>query len=209
MSVASILMEMAKNIDHRGYVGGYWEEIGRAQFNFMKDMGLKPEHKLLDVGCGSFRGGRLFVEYLNPGNYYGIEKHQTLVDLGLKNEIKDRRGMQVVVDDNFELNFGEVTFDFMLAKSVFTHLTPSKIAQCLNNLWDYTKPDTVFYATIFNGDSKDNPEECSDRKRFKYTIEEIQELADHKWDVGLCEDRKIFQKYEPRSLQTMLKITPR
>lgn len=36
---------------HREPVGGMWEEIGRLQFDFLIQNGLKPDHKLLDVGC--------------------------------------------------------------------------------------------------------------------------------------------------------------
>ncbi len=42
---------------HRDMVGGMWEEIGRLQFEFLRARGLKPSHRLLDIGCGSLRGG--------------------------------------------------------------------------------------------------------------------------------------------------------
>ncbi len=41
---------------HRAFVGGRWDEIGRSQFEFMKQRGLLPEHKLVDIGCGALRG---------------------------------------------------------------------------------------------------------------------------------------------------------
>ncbi len=28
---------------------------------------------MLDIGCGNLRGGRLFIDYLDAGNYYGID----------------------------------------------------------------------------------------------------------------------------------------
>ena len=40
---------------HRESVGGMWDEIGCLQFEFLKKQGLLPEHKFLDVGCGSLR----------------------------------------------------------------------------------------------------------------------------------------------------------
>lgn len=55
----------------RGYVGGLWHELGELQFRFLVDQGLRPEHVLLDIACGSLRGGVRFVPYLNPGNYLG------------------------------------------------------------------------------------------------------------------------------------------
>ena len=54
-------------------IGGNWEKIGRLQFDFLKEAGLRPENRMLDVGCGTLRGGRHFIRYLNEGNYTGID----------------------------------------------------------------------------------------------------------------------------------------
>jgi hypothetical protein len=35
--------------------------MGRLQFDFVANQGLKPDHKLLDIGSGSMRGGAHFV----------------------------------------------------------------------------------------------------------------------------------------------------
>jgi hypothetical protein len=42
---------------HRDLVGGLWEELGRLQFEFLVGAGLRPEMRLLDIGCGCPRGG--------------------------------------------------------------------------------------------------------------------------------------------------------
>ena len=49
---------------HRGVVGGMWDEIGKLQFEFMVKQGLKSEHKFLDIGCGSLRGGSISSNFL-------------------------------------------------------------------------------------------------------------------------------------------------
>lgn len=54
-------------------VGGLWQQMGQLQFDFLVRQGLKPEHRLLDIGCGTLRGGRHFIRYLNPGNYTGMD----------------------------------------------------------------------------------------------------------------------------------------
>ena len=58
---------------HRAAVGGRWEEIGRLQFDFLVRQGLMPEHFFLDVGCGSWRGGVHFVDYLLSHRYFGVD----------------------------------------------------------------------------------------------------------------------------------------
>ena len=54
-------------------IGGLWEEIRALQFEFLIKKGLQPQHRMLDLGCGTLRGGRHFIRYLQPGNYYGID----------------------------------------------------------------------------------------------------------------------------------------
>lgn len=48
--------EIAQKV-HRELVGGMWDEIGTLQFVFLRDHGLEPSQRLLDVGCGALRGG--------------------------------------------------------------------------------------------------------------------------------------------------------
>ena len=64
---------------HRESVGGLWDQIGQLQFDFLVANGLRPEHKLLDIGCGSLRGGVKFVRYLQSGHYFGTDLNGSLL----------------------------------------------------------------------------------------------------------------------------------
>ena len=59
---------------HRQVVGGLWDEMGALQLNFLKDQGMAPRDVLLDIGCGTLRLGRLAIDYLDPGNYWGADR---------------------------------------------------------------------------------------------------------------------------------------
>ena len=48
----------------------HWDDVGRMQFEFLLREGLQHHHHLLDVGCGSFRGGRFVIDYLQEGHYF-------------------------------------------------------------------------------------------------------------------------------------------
>jgi len=72
---------------HRGFIGGMWDEIGKLQFEYLKSKGLKPSQRLLDVGCGSMRGGVHFVSYLDAQHYYGFDLNSALIEAGLNIEI--------------------------------------------------------------------------------------------------------------------------
>lgn len=56
-----------RRIYNRGSVGGLWEEMGQRQLEFLVEQGLGPCDDLLDVGCGSLRGGVHFIRYLEQG----------------------------------------------------------------------------------------------------------------------------------------------
>jgi cyclopropane fatty-acyl-phospholipid synthase-like methyltransferase len=138
--------------EHRRMVGGFWEEIGSLQFNFLKQRGLQPEHTLLDVGCGALRGGVHFIRYLQADRYHGLDLNASLVEAG-KAELA-AAGLQgkcprLLVDDQFRFTrFGE-RFDFAVAISVFTHLFLNHIARCLREVRNVLQPAGRFYATFF------------------------------------------------------------
>lgn len=138
---------------HRGRVGGLWDEVGRLQFDFLVRQGLRPEHYLLDVGCGSLRGGVHFVRYLEPGHYYGVDKDRALLDAGHRVELRaaglqDRRPVLVQMEDFGFERLGRA-FDVALAQSVFTHLPLNDVIRCLVNVERVLAPGGRFYATFF------------------------------------------------------------
>lgn len=137
---------------HRLFVGGMWEEIGALQFEFLCAQGLKPHHTLLDVGCGSLRGGIHFVPYLDTGNYYGLDINASLIDAG-KRELAAINALSkephLLVDDQFRFSRFGAQIDYALAISVFSHLYVNHIQRCLIEMKKVLKNDGVFYATFF------------------------------------------------------------
>ena len=65
-----------------------WEAQRRFQFEFLTSHGLQPEHRLLDIGCGTLRGGIPFIEYLETGHYTGIEARAGVLKEG-RRELAD------------------------------------------------------------------------------------------------------------------------
>jgi hypothetical protein len=167
---------------HRGYVGGRWDEIGQLQFDFMVQRGLRPEHVFLDIACGSLRGGVHFISYLDPGNYLGIEKERRLVERGLARELpratrKDKRP-EFVISDTFEFDRFSTYPRFSLAQSLFTHLIPPQIEQCLSNLRAYVPDEHEAFVTFRAGESAGNPSAPDDAKRFYYSPEELAAIGE-------------------------------
>jgi len=138
---------------HRGAVGGLWDEIGRLQHDFLVGQGLQPEHYLLDIGCGSLRGGVHFIAYLEPGHYYGVDKNLELLEAGRRIELPryqlvERAPILVEMED-FDFAALGRAFEYALAHSVFTHLPLNSIIRCVMNLERVLVPGGRFYATFF------------------------------------------------------------
>lgn len=141
---------------HRQIIGGWWEEIGTLQVEFMRGRGLQRDNLLLDVGCGSLRGGVKFIQYLNSGHYFGIDIRSSLLEAGYAQEILPREDLAKKLPranlkciDNFDAASFARQFDYALAQSVFTHLTFNSIRLCLENLHPALRPGGKFCATYF------------------------------------------------------------
>jgi SAM-dependent methyltransferase len=130
-----------------------WDRVGERQLAFLKERGLLPEHKLLDVGCGALRAGVHFMGYLRHGNYYGIDKEEELILAGIEVEMP-RYGVEEAhphlrAVEGFSLEHlpEDVRFDFAIAHSIFTHIVPELIEQCLKSVVPRLRSTGTFFAT--------------------------------------------------------------
>jgi SAM-dependent methyltransferase len=142
-----------KERGHRAFVGGRWDDVGRLQFDFLIEQGLKPSHVLLDIGCGALRGGRFFIEYLEAGNYLGIDKHSELIEAGKTKEIQPgllaAKRPEFVLSDRFEFERFSKQPQVCLAQSVFTHLSRRDIELCFEKLSSFAGHGCRLFATFF------------------------------------------------------------
>jgi SAM-dependent methyltransferase len=137
---------------HRSAVGGMWDEVGQLQFEFLVSEGLAPESHLLDMGCGSLRGGIHFISHLEPGHYFGIDRNPRLLAAG-ETEL-ERAGVTgkqptLVVRNDFSAEDLGQRFDFAIAQSLFTHLPFNSILRCVSEVGRVLAPGGRFYATFF------------------------------------------------------------
>jgi len=194
---------------HRQFVGGLWEEIGELQFDFLVKQGLRPNHVLLDIACGSLRAGRLLIPYLGAGNYLGIDKHADLIEAGKAKEVDQdalkSRHPEFVVSDSFAFERFSKPPDFCIAQSLFSHLDKHDIDLCFKNLSAFVKPGCRFFAT-YHGSSIPVPQiGKSHSVRAFFYARRAMEAFGSRWD---WESRYIGDWGHPRA-QVMVEYVKR
>jgi SAM-dependent methyltransferase len=167
---------------HEAAVGGrthnWWLKIGQMQFDYLVSHGLKPAGRMLEIGCGDLRAGRLFIDYLDAGHYYGIDispdillaAQDTVAEAGLQDKLPN---LALVRD--LKLAFLPAGhFDVVHAHSVFSHSPISVIDECLANVGRVMAPDGLFDFTF---DRTDGAEHHVLREDFYYRPQTLTSLA--------------------------------
>ncbi len=142
--------------ERHGLVGpaALWQMKRDFQIKFLLKAGLKPEHYLCDLGCGTLRGGLPLIEYLAPGRYFGCDVRPEAM----------REACAELVEHNLEhkqpvlLLCPELSgyrmprnFDFMWAFSVLFHLDDEKLDRMLDFVALNLDPGGIFFANVICG----------------------------------------------------------
>lgn len=178
--------DMRIKFDPQLGIGGSWEEIGKLQFNFLVSQEMQPNNTLLDIGCGTLRGGRHFIKFLNPDNYTGIDISPEAINYGKKlveEEGLSHKNPKLIINKNLSLKFDEFsneTFDYLLAQSVFTHLQPPQIEECFKNIKKVMNKSSRFFFTF--GEAEEYRK--FNQKDFNYPFSFFEKLAkQYKFDI--------------------------
>lgn len=198
----SKVMRKRTTKDPKMAVGGQWDSIGELQLNFLCQKGLKSHHTLLDVGCGSLRGGLHFIKYLDAGGYMGIDISQEILNAGkgfLKDAELEYKNPVLQINRDLTFNgFENKKFDFILAQSVLSHMPLSDIEECFANIHKVMHEETLFFATFHDGGDRTY---TPDYINFYYPFPLLRDLgAKHHLEIQLSPDYKHPRKQKMMSI---------
>ena len=171
-------------MDYKSYVGPVtrYDLMGAIQFNLLTYIGLREHHTLLDVGCGSLRAGKLFIPYLLPNKYFGVEPNKWLIDEGIRKEVgrsqvKIKKPRFLYCDDWRFTDFNTM-FDYIIAQSIFTHASSKQISDCMREAWKVLSDDGVFIANFEMGERNYEGDCWMYPEAVTYTFNHIIELGE-------------------------------
>lgn len=102
-----------------------WKAQRRFQFEFLTAHGLRPEHRLLDIGCGTLRAGIPLIGYLEPGRYAGVEARAPVLEEGrrelVESGLEQKRPQLIDAADPAQVQLA-APVDFAWAFMVLIHM---------------------------------------------------------------------------------------
>ena len=134
-----------------------FKAVGEEFFQYFVTIGgLQPDHRVLDVGCGTGRMARLLTKYLKSGSYEGIDIvapsirwcqatytprypnfHFQFSDI--YNKTYNSAGKYRAFEYRFP--FESSSFDFVFLTSVFTHMLPQDLENYFSEVVRVLKQD--------------------------------------------------------------------
>jgi len=134
-----------------------WQMKRRFQIEFLQSQGLKPGHRLIDIGCGTLRGGIPLIKLLDKGHYTGIEVRADVLELG-RDELREaglehKQPNLVHTTGLSTLNLG-FRADFIWAFAVLIHMDDDALNGCLSFVSKHLAPDGRFFGNVNTGETE-------------------------------------------------------
>lgn len=127
----------------------------RFQIDFLRAHGLRPSNRLLDLGCGTLRGGIPLIRYLDHGLYWGVEvRPEVLVEARdelVRTGLEARAPHLTHAPDLGDLELGAL-FDVIWAFSVLIHMPDPVLDRTLGFVARHLAPGGRLWANVNIGE---------------------------------------------------------
>jgi SAM-dependent methyltransferase len=206
--------------------GGDFRGVGEAYLKQFIKFGLKPHHKVLDVGCGIGRMAIPLTGYLNSkGSYDGFDIREDGIRWcsekispsfpRFRFKLATLRNSLYLPEDQgdparFIFPYPSRSFDFVILTSVFTHLGDAVVCRYLDEINRVLRRDGKMVATffLFGHNSRDRKDRVAQNLTFAHHFGHYRLLLsdnpdaatafDESWAVAQCERRGLQVKWPVR-----------
>ena len=150
----------------RGWAPGHEAEVdwdadsfaerGMRMWHQIRAFGLEPAMRCVDYGCGSLRLGQHAIQYLEPGNYWGIDVSEAFIDEGIKligaDLIREKCSRFGVINPFMLAEIGRWEPDFIFSNAVLQHVPPNELGVFFERLAMMMGPHTRAYVLFISAD---------------------------------------------------------
>jgi SAM-dependent methyltransferase len=143
----------------------HFERKGNQFLQHFLDLGeLKPDERVLDVGCGTGRMAVPLTGYLSSGEYEGFDLMPDAIEWCQENITSEYPNFRFQVADvynkeynlkgtrkasEYEFPYEDESFDFVILTSVFTHMLPDEVSNYLSEITRVMKTGGRAVITFF------------------------------------------------------------
>jgi len=142
-----VLDERFLREEHHSQYGRPWI-LGRFMFDFLVESGLRPEHRLLDFGCGALRLGIWAIDHLDAGNYCGVDSHLESLEAAAAYEIPlhalEAKRPRLLWSQDFAFTHFGTDFDWVVDFSSSQKVDPPELPRLFASLVEVLAPGGRF-----------------------------------------------------------------
>jgi len=130
---------------------------GRGLVNWRQivELGLRPDMRCVDFGCGSLRLGQHAIHYLAPSNYWGVDLTDSFIDAGIRllppELIASNTPRFGVIDEALLAEIRQWAPDFIFANAVLQHVPPDELIVFFRRIAAIMAPSTRAYVLFVSG----------------------------------------------------------
>jgi SAM-dependent methyltransferase len=113
---------------------------------YMRAIGLKSEHRCIEIGCGSLWAAEPIIRYLEPGKYVGLDITEYFYELGrvrLGSLLKEKRVELARMSDTEIARQAEIPADYLFARKVLAHVLPDELPDFMSICCRLLGPKTI------------------------------------------------------------------